>query len=96
MLEGYFSLEDADNEQSNFVNELKNIDKGIKTVEKKFFLESLGLLLVQEKTFLIVLKADYFQLKKSDKFLAREIVSELTPEPTKHKKQLKTGAILDV
>ena len=51
MREGYFSLEDADTEPSNFVNELKNIDKGIKTVEKKFFLEGLGLLLVQEKTF---------------------------------------------
>ena len=30
--EGYLSLEDADNKQSNFTTELKNFDKGIKTI----------------------------------------------------------------
>ena len=39
--EGYFSLEDADNKQSNFATELKNFDKDIKTCEKKSFLNNL-------------------------------------------------------
>ena len=61
--EGYLSLEDADNKQSKFATELKNFDKGIKIVIKikKVFLNND--FLVQEKKFLIALKADYFQLK---------------------------------
>ena len=39
--DGYFSLEDADNKQSNFATELKNFDKDIKTCEKKSFLNNL-------------------------------------------------------
>ena len=35
--EGYLSLEYVDNEESNFAIELNSFDKGIKTVEKKFF-----------------------------------------------------------
>ena len=35
--EGYLSLESADNEQSIFATELKNVDKDIKTVDKSFF-----------------------------------------------------------
>ena len=57
--EGYLSLGDADNKQSKFATELKNFDKGIKI--KKVFLNND--FLVQEKKFLIALKADYFQLK---------------------------------
>ena len=30
--EGYLTLEDADNKQSNFTTELKNFDKGIKAI----------------------------------------------------------------
>ena len=33
--EGHLSLEDADNKQSNLVNELKNFDIGIKKIFKK-------------------------------------------------------------
>ena len=41
-LEGYLSLKDADDEQSKFANELKNVDKDVKSVEKKFFLKNIG------------------------------------------------------
>ena len=32
--EGYLSLENVDNKQSNFAIELKNFEKGTKTLEK--------------------------------------------------------------
>ena len=35
--EGYLSLEDPDNKQSNFATKIKNLDKGIKKFEKSFF-----------------------------------------------------------
>ena len=35
MHEIYLSIEGADNEQINFATELKNLDKGTKTTEKK-------------------------------------------------------------
>ena len=35
--EGHLSIEKADNKQSNFANELRNFDKGIKTLEKSLF-----------------------------------------------------------
>ena len=38
--EGYLSSKDADDEQSKFANKLNNIDKGIKSVEKKLFLNN--------------------------------------------------------
>ena len=33
--ESHLSIEKADNMHSNFTNEIKNFDKGIKTLEKK-------------------------------------------------------------
>ena len=41
--DGYLSLQDADNEQNNFATELKNFVKGTKAIEKKYFLNELGL-----------------------------------------------------
>ena len=41
--EGYFSLKCANDEQNKFANKLKNIDKDIKSVEKKLFLSNIGL-----------------------------------------------------
>ena len=35
--EGYLSLKDADDEQSNFPAKIKNLDKVKKTIEKEFF-----------------------------------------------------------
>ena len=42
ILEGYLSLKDADDEQSKFANELKNVDKDVKSVKKKVFLKNIG------------------------------------------------------
>ena len=41
---------------------------------------------MQEKKFLITLKADHFQKKKIDKILTRETKAELATQPTKQKK----------
>ena len=41
--ERYLSLKDADDEQSNFAAELKNLDEGKKTTEKDFFKNNSGL-----------------------------------------------------
>ena len=41
--------------------------------------------LVQDKKFLITLKADYFQQKNLDKALTRKPTPELATEPTKEK-----------
>ena len=41
--EGYLSLENADNKQSNFATEWKNSDKGIKETKETSFLSNLGL-----------------------------------------------------
>ena len=35
--EGHLSIEKADNKKSNFINELKKFDKGIKTLKKSIF-----------------------------------------------------------
>ena len=37
MCEGYVSLKDADDEQSNFANKLNKIIKGITSIEKSYF-----------------------------------------------------------
>ena len=37
--EGQLSIEGANNKQSKFGNELKNFDKGTKTLDKKSFLK---------------------------------------------------------
>ena len=50
--EGNLSIEGADNKQSYSANELKNFDKGRKTLDKKSFLNNLGLLIsAREKVF---------------------------------------------
>ena len=49
--EGHLSTEKAGNKQSNFTNELKNFDKGIKTLERIFLKITQDYYLVQEKTF---------------------------------------------
>ena len=49
--EGHLSTEKAGNKQSNFTNELKNFDKGIKTLERIFLKITQDYYLVQEKKF---------------------------------------------
>ena len=41
--QGYLSSEKVDNNQIIFVNESKNFEKGTKTLERKSFLNKLGL-----------------------------------------------------
>lgn len=61
MHEIYLSLEGADNEQINFATELKNLDKGTKTTEKKKKMISffLALFFSAREKFLMTLTADY-------------------------------------
>ena len=59
MHEKHLSIEGADNKQSKFANELRGFYKGIKGLEKKSFLNSLGLLFSVRKKLVIALKADY-------------------------------------
>ena len=59
--EGHLSLKDADNKQSNFVNELKNFDKGIKTTKKKLI--NLGLLFSARENVLNNFKSRLFPIK---------------------------------
>ena len=62
--EGHLSLKDADDEQSNFAAQIKNLgkDKKNKTKLKNSSLKiTLDYHLVQEKMFLITLKAYNFQ-----------------------------------
>ena len=68
---GDLSIEKADNKQSNFANELKNFGKGIKTVEKKFFLNNLGLLL-----FSASFKTRLFPIKNLNKIPLNEPATE--------------------
>ena len=60
--EGFLSLKNADEEQSNFATKIKNLDKDWKNKLKiSFFKNNLGLLFRAKKKFLIPLRAIYFQ-----------------------------------
>ena len=61
--EGHLSLKDADDEQSNFAAQIKNLGKGKKKkkLKKSSLKITLDYHLVQEKMFLITLKAYNFQ-----------------------------------
>ena len=50
--ERYLSYKDADDEQSKFANNLRNIDKGLKSVEKIVFLNNIGLYLTAREKVL--------------------------------------------
>ena len=63
MYEGYLSLKNADNKQSNVSIELKNFEKGTKTL-KKFFLNNLGLLFSARKKVLNSFKSRLYPIKK--------------------------------
>ena len=49
--EGYVSLQVADDGQSKFAHEIKNIDEDKKSVEKKFFVNNIGLFLTGREVF---------------------------------------------
>ena len=60
---GYLSLEKTDNKQSNFVNELKNFEKDTKTLEKRSFLNNLGLLFSAREKLLDNFQSRLFPMK---------------------------------
>ena len=100
------ALGEADNEQSKLVNELKNVDKGIKQVKKRYFLNSLGLIPGAREKILNNFKSRIFPVKNLDEIPTPEQAPEPatalkpapasepapTSEPTKHKtSKLKLG-----
>ena len=80
------STEKADNKQSNFANELKNFEKGRKTLEKMYFLNNFGLLFSARKKILDNFKSRLFPIKNLNKIPTREPTpekaAELATEPT--------------
>ena len=93
MHEGYLSLKDADKKQSNFATELKNFDKGIKTIETSLF-DQLRIFFSAGEKCLNNFKATLFPIQNSDEIPTREptpkVATEPTPdistEPTEHNK----------
>ena len=81
-----FSLEDADDEQSDFAAKLKNLDKVKKTVEKRPFLNNLGLFFSAREKVLNNFKSRLFSIKNLEKYPTRDSTTELATEPTKHSK----------
>ena len=81
------SLEDADKEQSQLFNELKDMGTGKTSVEKKSFLKNARLFLSARETILNNFETKIFPTKNSDKIPAPEPSPEPavfdTPKPTK-------------
>ena len=48
------TLEVADNEQSQLVNELNGVDNGVKQIRKKYFLNNIGLFLAARMSVSII------------------------------------------
>ena len=60
---GKFVIKDSDEEQIQLANEVKDMDKGKMSFERRSFLKMQDSFLVQEKNFLIVVKGKDFQQK---------------------------------
>ena len=61
--EGHLSIENVNRKQSNLAIELQNFEKGTKTLEKKSFLNNLGLLLSAREKVLNSFKGRLFPIK---------------------------------
>ena len=86
--ERHLSIEKADDKQSNFTNELKNFDIGMKALEIKSFLNNLGLLFSAREKVPNSFKSRLFSIKNVDKITTREPAAETAAEkiPTKNQK----------
>ena len=98
--EGYISLRNADLKRGNFTIELKSFEEATKAIEKKSFLNNLGLLFSAREKALNSFENKLFPIKNLGKISTRQPVAEPTPEvktelipkqptettPTKHKK----------
>ena len=80
---GHLSIEGPDNKQSNFANELKNFEKGIKGLEKKSFLNNIVLLFSTREKVLNSFKSRLLPIREP----ARE--PEVATEPVKATEAIK-------
>ena len=89
--EGYLLLENCNQKQSNFAIELKNFEKGTKTLEKKSFLNNLGLLFSTREQVLNNFKSRLFPKIDLDKIPTPELATEpeVAKEPIKATKVTK-------
>ena len=83
MYKSKLTLEEADNEQSNFENELKGIDKGIrcKFIIKNSFLNNVWFILGAWEKVFNYFKGRIFPIKDKIPTLKREPATEPAPEP---------------
>ena len=65
-------LVNMDLKQSNFITDLKNFEKGTKSLEEKSFLNNLGLLFSPRKNVFNSFKNRLFPIKDVDKILTYE------------------------
>ena len=79
--ERYLSLENADHKQTHSAIELKNFEKGTKRLEKKSYLDNLGLLFSEREKVLNTFKSRLFPIKYLDKIATREPTPEPATEP---------------
>ena len=97
--EGHLSIEETDNKQGDFAKELKNFDKGIKTLEKNSFLNNLGLLYSAREKVLNSFKSRLFPIKDFNKIPTHkpatepEVVKEPATEPQVATKATKSKTI---
>ena len=70
----------------SFATELKNLDKDKETIEKRFFLNNLGLFFIATEKVHNNFKSGLFRIKNLDKIPPHERTPELATEPTKRKK----------
>ena len=79
--EGHLSIKGADNKESNFADQLKNFDKGTKTLDKKSFLHNFGLLFSTKEKVLNSFKSRLFPIKNVVKIPTRKPTPEPATEP---------------
>ena len=61
--EGNLTLKDADEEQSELVNILKDLNRGVKPDEKRSFLDNIGLLLSEREKIVNNFRSKIFSVK---------------------------------
>ena len=91
-------MKDIYNKQSTFAAALKNFYKGVKTIEKKFFLNNWGFFLSAREKVLNNFESRLFSIKNLGKTSTHEPkfesafqpAPEPTPETTKATKETKT------
>ena len=62
---GNLSVKDTDEEQSNLISILKDINSGVKPVEKRSFLNNIGLFLIAREKILNNFRSKIFRIKNT-------------------------------